>query len=172
MTNKEKSIVFIGFMGVGKTTVGKELAKKLSRRFIDIDEEIENEFNMPATEIFKTFGEKAFREKEKSLITHFSKQNLNIISVGGGAFLQDEIREICLTNCMVIFLEMSWELWVDRIPLIIDTRPVLQGKSMDEIKDLFDKRHESYSTHHVKVLTDHMTPEDAADYIIETLEIN
>lgn len=171
MTNKDQAIVFIGFMGVGKTTVGKELAKKLSRNFVDIDEVIENEFNMPATEIFKTFGEKAFREKEKSIITNFSKQKHNIISLGGGAFLQDEIREVCLSNCHVIFLEMSWELWVNRVPFIIDTRPVLQGKTMDEMKELFYKRHKSYSTYHLKVLVDHMTPEDAANYIIETLEL-
>jgi len=60
---KEKSIVFVGFMGVGKTTIGKLVAKKLFRDFVDADEEIEKEFGMPATTIFETYGEKRFREK-------------------------------------------------------------------------------------------------------------
>ena len=106
-----QSIVFIGFMGVGKTTIGQKVARKLYRDFIDIDQEIEKEFNMPTTEIFKKFGEKAFREKEKSAIESLSQQQLKIISVGGGAFLQEDIRNICLTNCIVFYLDLSWEYW-------------------------------------------------------------
>ena len=66
---REKSIVFVGFMGVGKTTIGKKVAKKLYRDFLDIDEEIEKEFGMSTREIFEKFGEKTFREKEKEIIT-------------------------------------------------------------------------------------------------------
>ncbi|WP_078408585.1 shikimate kinase [Priestia abyssalis] len=176
MTNKEmslreKSIVFIGFMGVGKTTIGEIVAKKLYRDFVDIDKEIETEFNMPTTEIFNTIGEKAFREKEKNLINHFCKQRLKIISVGGGAFLQEEIREICLSNCIVFFLDLSWESWKERISLIIDSRPILQGRSLEEIEELFYKRQEIYSLHHSKVKTDHLDVEEAANYIIESLKV-
>ena len=89
----------------------RKLAKKLSRDFVDIDQEIEKEFNLPTTEIFKQFGEKAFREKEKSIIEYYSQQPLKIISVGGGAFLQEEIRKTCLSNCIVLFLDLSWENW-------------------------------------------------------------
>ncbi|MFL6516899.1 MAG: shikimate kinase, partial [Bacillus sp. (in: firmicutes)] len=68
MLNRNKSIVFIGFMGVGKTTIGKMVANKLNRDFVDIDEQIEKEYNMPVSQIFSEFGEKVFREREKSLI--------------------------------------------------------------------------------------------------------
>ena len=71
---REKSIVFVGFMGVGKTTIGKKVAKKLYRDFFDIDEEIEKEFGMATTEIFEQFGEKTFREREKSIIIRLSEQ--------------------------------------------------------------------------------------------------
>lgn len=161
----------IGFMGVGKTTIGKELAEKLSREFIDVDELIEEKFKMPTTEIFKTYGENTFREIEKNLIAEYSKKPRNILSVGGGAFLQEGIRNICMTNCIVIFLELSWDLWKERIPLILETRPVLQGKSMEEIEELFYKRQESYSIHHLKVFSDHLTPEEAAERIIKSLEL-
>src|SRR4051812_1123463 len=86
---REKNIVFIGFMGAGKTTIGKLVAKKLYRDFIDIDEKIEKEYNMPIPKIFAEIGEKAFREKEKELIQSQCDYKLKIISVGGGAFLQE-----------------------------------------------------------------------------------
>jgi shikimate kinase len=171
MSLGEKSIVFIGFMGVGKTTIGQLVASKLNRTFIDIDHEIEKEFQMPTTQIFKVVGEKAFREKEKSLISQLSSENKTIISVGGGAFLQEEVKEICLSNCMVIFLDISWQSWKERLNTILDTRPVLQGRTLDEIKELFYKRQESYSVHHLKVQIDGLDPDSIADYIMEALHM-
>ncbi|WP_051590973.1 shikimate kinase [Bacillus sp. UNC438CL73TsuS30] len=158
-------------MGAGKTTVGKILAEKLNREFIDIDEEIENEFNLPVSQIFKQYGERTFREKEKSLITDKCNQGRQIISVGGGAFLQEEIRQICLSTCTVLFLDISWECWKDRISLIIDSRPVLQGKSLEEMEELFYKRQEVYVRHHVKIQTDHKGPEETAEEIIDSLKL-
>jgi shikimate kinase len=168
---KERSIIFIGFMGVGKTTIGKLVAKKLYRDFVDIDEEIVKEYNMPITQIFNEIGEKAFRDREKSLITSLCEQRLKIISVGGGAFLQEEIRRVCLATCIVFFLDLSWEGWKDRISLIIDSRPVLQGKSIKEIEELFYKRQEVYSVHHSKVETDNHDSEEIAEYIVESLKL-
>ncbi len=102
---REKSIVFIGFMGVGKTTIGRLVAKKLYRSFIDIDEVIEQEYQMPVPEIFKTIGEKEFREKEKQLIQHYAQQKLKIISVGGGAFMQEEVaKPVWLTALSFILI--------------------------------------------------------------------
>jgi shikimate kinase len=168
---KERSIIFIGFMGVGKTTIGKLVAKKLYRDFVDIDEEIVKEYNMPITQIFNEIGEKAFRDREKSLITSLCEQRLKIISVGGGAFLQEEIRRVCLATCIVFFLDLSWEGWKDRISLIIDSRPILQGKSIKEIEELFYKRQEVYSVHHSKVETDNHDSEEIAEYIVESLKL-
>lgn len=168
---KEKSIVFIGFMGVGKTTIGRLVAEKLSRDFIDIDEEIEKEYGMPVSQIFNTIGEKSFREKEKRMITSFCERKLQVISVGGGAFLQEEVRKVCLSSCIVFFLDLSWEEWKDRISLIIDSRPVLQGKSIEEMKELYDKRQEIYSIHHSKVKTDHREIEEIANDIVDSLKL-
>jgi shikimate kinase len=168
---RERSIVFIGFMGVGKTSIGKMVAKKLYRDFVDVDEEIEKEYGMPTMEIFKQIGEKAFRAKEKEVIAKLCKQKLKIISLGGGAFLQEENRKVCLENCIVFFLDLSWERWKDRISLIIDSRPVLQGKSLEEIEDLFYKRQEIYSVHHSKVETDNHNIEEVADYIVDSLKL-
>ncbi len=172
MSQREKSIVFIGFMGAGKTTVGQLVAKNLYRDFIDIDQEIEKEFGMPTSEIFKTIGEKAFREKEKAVISDYCQQKLKIISVGGGAFLQKEIRDICLSNCIVFYLDVSWESWKERLDLLVESRPVLQGRTLEEIEQLFKERQEIYSIHHSKFSTDHLEAEEIADNIIETLKIS
>lgn len=167
---REKGIVLIGFMGVGKTSIGKSVAKKLYRDFIDIDEEIEREYGMPTSEIFQTIGEQAFREKEKTTIINACKQKLKIISVGGGAFLQEEIRNTCLAECIVFFLDLSWEHWQERISLLIDSRPVLQGKNIDEIKELFHKRQPIYEKHHSRVETDNLIVEEVADFIVHSLK--
>lgn len=168
---RERSIVFIGFMGVGKTTIGKAVAKKLYRDFVDIDEELVKEFNMPIPQVFKTYGEQVFREKEKEVITRLAKQKLLILSLGGGAFLQEEIRKVCLESCIVFCLDLGWDSWKDRISLLIDSRPVLQGKTIEEIEKIYYDRQKIYSVHHSKVDTKNLNVEEAADYIVESLKL-
>lgn len=157
-------------MGVGKTTIGKAVAKRLYRDFIDIDEEIEKKYNMSTSDIFKKYGEKTFREKEKEVILNFCNKKLKIISLGGGAFLQDEIKDTCLSKCIVLSLDLSWESWEERINLIVDSRPVLQGKNSEEIKELFYKRQPLYEDHHSKIKTDNLDIEEVADYITDALK--
>lgn len=168
----EKSIVLIGFMGVGKTTIGKELADNLDWEFIDTDDVIENDFGMPTTKIFQTYGEPVFRKKERECITDLSSKTKRVISVGGGAFLQEEIRNVCMDNTTVVHLTMSFEAWKNRIPAIIDSRPVLQGKSMVEIKVLFDERKAVYKHHHLQINVDDWTPKEAVAEIIKRLDLD
>lgn len=168
---REKSVAFIGFMGVGKTTIGKLVAKKLYRDFIDIDDEIEKEFKLPVSEIFKKIGEEAFRKREKELVISTCKKKLNIISLGGGSFLQEEIRKECLENCIVFYLDLSWDSWKERIGLIIDSRPVLQGKSLEDMEKLFNERKKIYAEHHSRVLMDDLECEEVADYIVDSLKL-
>lgn len=158
-------------MGVGKTTIGKLVAKKLYRTFVDIDEEIEKIHGMKTVEIFNEFGEKYFREFEKKTITDIVTQHkLQVISLGGGAFLNEEIRRLCLANCMVFNIDLSWDSWKERIDILIDSRPVLQNKSLDEIEKLFKERQDAYSYHNSKIQSDNLEPEKVADYIAEAIK--
>lgn len=170
VNNKEKSLIFIGFMGAGKTTVGKLVADKSNRRFIDTDEEIEKEFNLPISEIFQQYGEKAFRDKEKSLITSLCQDGNLVLSPGGGAFLQEDIRLECLSSGIVIFLDLSFDAWKDRMGQVIDTRPLLNGKNMDEIESLFNYRQHFYAKHHLRIQTDAKSPEEIADEVLIRLQ--
>lgn len=169
---REKNIAFIGFMGAGKTTIGQLVAKKLYRDFIDIDLEIERRHNMPVPQIFQEMGEAAFRKMERELIVSLcTSTRLKIISLGGGAYLQEEVRKVCLSHCIVFFLDLSWESWKERIPLIIDSRPVLQNKSLDEIEELFLSRKSAYSINHSQISTSEMDPDAVADQIVESLKL-
>jgi shikimate kinase len=169
---REKNIVLIGFMGVGKTTVGQLVAKKLYRDFIDIDQEIEKKYNMPISQIFKEMGEQSFRKIEREFVTTIcEKQRCKIVSLGGGAFQQEEIRKVCLNNCIVLFLDLTWEAWKERLDLIVDSRPVLHDRTLDEVQELFEKRQLAYSKHNSKIQTDNQNPEEVADYIVSALKL-
>lgn len=164
----EKNIVLIGFMGVGKTTIGQLVASALMRTFVDIDQEIEKQFNMSIPDIFKQMGESKFREAEFEVITQYcSATRLNIISLGGGAFLQEKVRDICLSTSIVFCLDLSFHAWKQRLDLLAANRPILHGKSLHEIEELYHNRQKIYAFHHYKINTDHLSAEQAAQAMIQ-----
>ncbi|WP_042455014.1 shikimate kinase [Neobacillus dielmonensis] len=158
-------------MGAGKTTVGQLLARKLNRVFIDTDEAIEQEYGMPVSHIFKEYGELEFRNKEKSLITDLCQKKNLVLSLGGGAFLQEEIRNVCLTKSVVIYLDISFTNWKDRMALLMDTRPILQNKTLQEMEELYNSRQAIYAHHHIKINVNGKGPEEIADFIIDKLPL-
>jgi shikimate kinase len=168
---RERNIVLIGFMGVGKTTIGQLVAKKLYRDFIDVDQEIEKRHQMSIPAIFEQMGEDYFRKVERELIVDLcANTRLKIISLGGGAYLQEEVRKACLSHCIVFFLDLSWECWKERLPLIVDNRPVLKNKTLEEIEQLFFQRRNAYSIHNSRVLTNNLDPETVANEIVESIK--
>lgn len=168
--NNKKSITLIGFMGAGKTTIGHLLAEKLNRPFIDTDEKIEEQFGMPPSEIFATYGEQNFRKKEQEIVLTYCKQPGQIISLGGGAFLQTEVRNACLKYSIVCYLDISWAVWKERLPLLIDSRPLLQEKTIEDIKELYLFRQSIYKDHHLRVMTDGLQPEEVVTKVIQQLK--
>ncbi|WP_425430473.1 shikimate kinase [Desmospora activa] len=168
---REKNIVLIGFMGVGKTTIGQLVAKKLYRDFIDIDEEINQSFDLPTTEIFRLHGEAEFRRVERETIVHHcAHSRLKVIALGGGAYMQEEVRRVCLDHCIVFLIDLSWDSWKDRLPLILDSRPVLQNKTLEEIEELFLTRKAAYSLHNSRVDADQLEPEKTAEEIVQSIK--
>ncbi|MEJ8303966.1 shikimate kinase [Saccharibacillus sacchari] len=166
----QKNIILIGFMGAGKTTIGQLLAEKLGRRFLDADQEIERLHGMPVTEIFKSLGEPAFRQMEKDYIVELCQQSREqVVSLGGGSFMQDEIRSACLHSGIVYHLDLTWESWKERFAELIDTRPILQSRSIEEIEELFNSRKIIYADNHHTVNVDTLTPEQIADHMVRHL---
>ncbi|MDF1617021.1 shikimate kinase [Petrocella sp. FN5] len=103
--NKGENIVLIGFMGCGKTSVTKELAKRLNLNYIDMDEKIEKAEGKTVSEIFKDHGEAYFRDLETTFLSKLENQKSKIISTGGGIILRDENIEMVKKIGIVVFLQ-------------------------------------------------------------------
>ncbi|TSB45400.1 shikimate kinase [Alkalicoccobacillus porphyridii] len=170
MVSTNRNIVLIGFMGVGKTTIGHELATLLQRPFIDLDQAIEKEFGKTILEIFSKDGEEAFRKKERKLFGHIMNKENYIVSLGGGAFLQKDIQRQSLEKGEVIFLDISFSAWVERLPLLKKDRPLLQNKSHQEIKELYHSRREVYTNAHHTIHTDRLGPLQIAKEIKKAIQ--
>jgi shikimate kinase len=157
-------------MGVGKTTIGQLAVKKLDWEFIDIDQEIEKRHHMSIPAMFEQKGEDYFRKVERERIVDVcTKERQKVLSFGGGAYLQEEVRNVCLSHGIVVFLDLSWENWKERLPSIVHDRPLLKNKTLEEIKQLFEQRKQTYSQHHYHVATDGLDPETVATRILELI---
>jgi len=96
--NSKKNLVFLGMMGSGKSSIGHLVSKKLKLKFVDIDHVIEDKIKMKITDIFNKKGEDYFRNLEEEITINSLKNNIGVISLGGGAFINKIIREEVLTN--------------------------------------------------------------------------
>lgn len=147
--HKEKSaniIAIIGLMGVGKTTLGLKLADKLGYYFIDSDQEIEDREKRSINDIFDKNGEKYFREIEKKVIQEVILRDEKIVlSLGGGAFINEEVRKILKEKAIVIWLHASIDNILHRIGYK-NNRPLLNKVNKRKtLEDLVKKRYSIYA---------------------------
>ena len=134
----KKNLILLGMMGVGKTTIGRLLAKKLNLDFYDIDQIIEKENNMKISDIFKKKGEIFFRKQEESITINYLKKNHSVISLGGGAFVNKNIRENVLLKARSFWLTTSIGILKSRIKSN-KRRPVINQIGLKNIENLFKK---------------------------------
>ncbi len=140
-----KNIVLIGFMGTGKTTVGRLLASRLGRPFFDSDKKIEYEYNMNIREIFEIYGEIYFRQKERMIINRLSRYSNAVIATGGGVVLSPENMTNLKRNGVIITLTASVETILERTSRR-NTRPLLDDLKQREkiVNELLKERAELY----------------------------
>lgn len=155
-------IILIGFMGSGKTTLGKKLANKLVYEFIDTDLLIEGFYGKTIPEIFDTEGEKKFRELEQLIVSELESRENCIISVGGGLPCHEDNMDKLLALGKVIYLERSPKELFHRLINKKNERPLLKDKTdhelMDYITNLLEKRKGCYERAHIIANRDHQTP--------------
>lgn len=123
----DRPIVLVGLMGVGKSTVGKRLAVRLDIPFVDADHEIEEAAGLAIPEIFDRYGESYFRDGERRVIARLVDGQPKVIATGGGAFMQDETRELILEKSLAIWLDADISVLAHRVGKR-DNRPLLRGK--------------------------------------------
>ena len=141
----KQNLILIGFMGSGKSTIGKELAKTLEMKFVDTDHYIENKEKLKIKEIFALKGEKYFREVEAKYVSDISKFNNTVISTGGGVVASDINIKLLKASGFVVYLDCTIECIYKRVSRR-NTRPLLNDVEdlHSHIINLLDKRVGNY----------------------------
>ncbi len=138
------NVVLFGFMGVGKTTVGRLLAPRLGYGFVDSDAEAEKEAGMRISEVFASLGEPAFRSMERGIVQRLSAGDGQVIALGGGALLDPLNIEHLRRSCRMVLLTASPE-EISLRTRLNSTRPLLAGEDrLGRIRRLLDERRERY----------------------------
>ncbi|MBI3742083.1 MAG: shikimate kinase [Chloroflexi bacterium] len=162
---RHASIVLTGFMGTGKSSVGKIVAQKLAREFVDMDAAMEAREGISIAEIFAAKDEKYFRARETELCRELGARENLVIATGGGALVRTENRA-CFVDAVVICLEAS----VDEIVARLrggDKRPLLaRGALRERVLELLHERRDAYAQMEWRVDTNDKTIEQVADQVI------
>ena len=140
-----KNLTLTGMMGVGKSTIGKNLAKKLNYNFVDVDKLIEKKENSSINVIFKNYGESYFRKIESEITLTVLKKDNSVISLGGGAFLNNSIRKSVKKLSISFWLDASINELVKRLKKN-KRRPLLFRKNIEEtVKKIYFERKKIYN---------------------------
>jgi shikimate kinase len=168
---RPSNIVLIGFMGSGKTTVGKELAGLLNFQFLDTDSRIEARLGRKIPWIFKHKGEKFFREQEKKVIAEACHLKGYVVSAGGGAWMDEINRKRLQDMGLCIWLKVSLADSWKRLKGNLKKRPILSNSNDPKsvMKNLWTGRRRLYSLAHVSIDTGDRPPRDVALRIQEMI---
>ena len=170
MKSKE-NLVFLGMMGSGKSSIGSLVAKKLKLTFVDIDKEIEKNLNITIKKIFEVKGEDYFRKFEEQITLKKLKLNSTVISLGGGAFTNNNIRKEILKNHLSFWLNWDDKILLNRIKNS-RKRPLAINATDTELIDLIKKRSKIYSKALYKINCDNLTKNEIVNKIVEVYETN
>ena len=168
MKSKE-NLVFIGMMGSGKSSIGLLVARRLKLNFIDIDNEIEKKLGTTISKTFEDKGEEYFRKVEEKITLNKLKKHSSVISLGGGAFINEKIRKEILKNHISFWLNWSDNILLKRIKNS-KKRPLAIKLSDDLIINLIQKRSNIYSKAMFEIKCDNLTKNEVVNKIIETYE--
>lgn len=165
-----KSIVLVGMMGAGKSTVGRRLAARLQRPFADADDAIEEAAGMTIAEIFERFGEAHFRDGERRVISRLLSGPPLVLATGGGAFAQEATRADILRQATAIWLDVPVPVLVERVSRR-NHRPLLHGRDPRAvIEELLAARASVYAQAQIHVLSDRGPHDRTVDAIIAALK--
>ena len=166
----DRSIVLIGLMGVGKTTVGRRRSKALGLKFRDADEEVERAAGRTVAEIFKDFGEAAFRDGERKVIARLLEEPPMVLALGGGAFVDPETRAQVLEKATSIWLQADIDTLFNRVSRR-DTRPLLHDPDPRGVLErLLESRTPAYAEADIHVDASAGSHQTTLDTILQALQ--
>jgi shikimate kinase len=163
-------VVLVGFMGSGKSSVGRELARRFGAPFVDVDERIEVSAGCPIRDLFAREGERRFRVREKAALRESLSVKGCVIATGGGAFADEENRDLLRSYAPVVYLEAAVETLLARLAGDLG-RPLLRGGEREEVvRELLSRRVPGYDTADVTVRTDGRTVEEVAGQVADWID--
>ena len=165
-----KNLILTGMMGVGKSTIGRILAKKLKFTFIDIDKLIELKEGCSINVIFKDKGENYFRRLENNITLKELKKTNSVISLGGGAFLNKSIRQNVKKLSVSFWLDVETDLLIKRLEKA-KKRPLLYKKNLkDTVKKIYLDRKKTYNEAEFKIKCSYLKSNEIADKVLKLYE--
>ncbi len=166
---RHRTIALVGLMGVGKSSVGRRLANALELPFRDADAEVEAAAGRSISDIFGELGEAAFREGERRVIARLLDQPPHVLATGGGAFMNDQTRELIKSHAISVWLKADLEVLARRVARK-DTRPLLAGKDpLEVLQAQADVRYPVYSQADLTVETGDAAHHVTVDQLIKAL---
>lgn len=166
----DRPVVLVGLMGVGKSTVGRRLAKRLGLPFVDSDSAIEDAAGYSPAEIFERFGEADFRDGERRLVARLVSGDVRVIATGGGAFVDPRTRELLNEKAITVWLDAPVDVLAERTSRR-DTRAQLRnGNPKQTLERLSAERQRSYEEAHIHVKSGEGAHKEVVDAILEALE--
>ena len=149
-----RSIVLVGMMGAGKSSIGRRLAHRLALGFVDADSEIEAAAGMTIAEIFASYGEPYFRSGEQRVIARLLDSGPQVLATGGGAFMNAETRAGIRAKGLSVWLKAEFDVLMKRVRRRATAdRPMLQGDPAQRIRQLIDERYPVYAEADVTVMS-------------------
>ena len=166
----KKNLVLTGMMGVGKSTIGKKLSKKLNLKFVDIDKIIEQSEKIKIPEIFKSKGEAYFRKIEKKISIKELKKSNQVIALGGGAIMNFLIRKEVKNSSISFWLDLNLKSILHRLK-ITKKRPLLDKDNLeDSINKIYSQRKKIYNESDFKIKCDSMKIQEIVNKIVKLYE--
>ena len=169
--NLNKNIVLLGMMGSGKSTIGFLLSKNINSSFLDVDKFIEKETNLKIHDIFQKKGENYFRDIEEKITIKLLKDRGNVISLGGGGFLNKSIRKEILKNHISFWLNWKSSTLINRI-LKNKKRPIAFNSNENDLKRLISERASIYAEAKFKINCETLTKNMIVKNITDLYEKN
>lgn len=165
----KKTVVLVGLMGCGKSSVGKRLAERLKVPFIDSDHVIEERAGSSITQLFEAKGEAYFRELEYEVLSGILNGQPSILATGGGAYIQERIRELIHEKAVAVWLNAEFDILLERVSRK-KTRPLLeQGNKAEILKNLMDVRYPIYANADIVVASGNGPHSIVVNKVVEEL---
>jgi shikimate kinase len=167
----DRPLVLVGLMGVGKSTVGRRLARRLGLTFVDSDAAIEDAAGLSPAEVFERYGETDFRDGERRLVARLVDEgSVRVIATGGGAYVDPRTRELLNARAITIWLDAPVDILTERTARR-DTRAQLRnGDPRETLERLLDERRSSYEQAHIHVKSGAGAHKDVVDAILRALD--